>query len=109
MTFRVIVQPPAEDEIETAYLRIAADAPETAARWYNWLMDAIESLSSHPRRCSIAPENAAFDLEIRQLLYGRKRRSYRALLTIVGDEVHVLHFRHWAQRPMRRGEIQTQV
>lgn len=85
MTYRVIVQPPAEAEIENAYLRIAPDAPEAAARWYNRLLNAVESLSSHPERCSLAPENAAFDLEIRQLLYGRKGRSYRTLLTIVGD------------------------
>ncbi len=107
MTFTVIVQPPAGVEIERAYLTIAAEAPETAARWYNGLMDAIESLSSLPARCSLAPENDAFDLEIRHLLHGRKGRRYRALFTIVGDNVHVLHFRHWAQRPMIAEEIRT--
>ncbi len=103
--YRVIIQPPAETEIEQAYLRIAADAPETAARWYYNLFDAIESLSAHPKRCSLAPENGAFEYEIRQLLYGRKGRTYRALLTVVGDTVHVLHFRHWAQRTMAANEI----
>ncbi len=34
MTYRVIIQPPAGVEIERAYLRIAANAPETAARWF---------------------------------------------------------------------------
>ena len=107
MTYRVIIQPPAEVEIERAYLRIAADAPETAARWYNGLLDAIESLSSLPSRCNLALENEVFDLEIRHLLYGRKGRRYRALFTIVEDTVHVLHFRHWAQRPMTAEELRT--
>lgn len=106
MSYRVVVQPAAETEIEQAYERIAAEAPMNAARWYNGLMDAIASLSSYPNRCGLAPEDPAFDLEIRQLLYGRKGRRYRTLLTVVGDTVHVLHFRHWAQRPMFAGEIQ---
>ena len=46
--YRVILQPAAAAEIEQAYLRIAEEAPETAVRWYNGLMDAIESLSAHP-------------------------------------------------------------
>ncbi len=104
-SYRVIIQPAAATEIEQSYLRIAAEAPETAARWYNGLLDAIESLSAHPRRCALAPENAAFEYEIRHLLYGRKGRRYRALLTVVDDAVHVLHFRHWAQQPMAIGEI----
>ncbi len=65
MTYQVIIQPPAGVEIERAYLRIAANAPETAARWYNGLLDAIESLSSLPARCNIAPENDAFAFEIK--------------------------------------------
>ncbi len=104
-TYRVIIQPAAAAEIEHAYLRIAAEAPETAARWYNGLLDAIESLSAHPRRCSLAPENSAFEYEIRYLLYGRKGRRYRVLLTVLEDAVHVLHFRHWAQQTMAAGEI----
>ncbi len=106
MTFTVIIQPPAEAEIERAYLTIAAEAPETAARWYNGLWDAIESLSLLPARCAVAPESDVFGLEIRQLLYGRKRRRYRVLFTVADDDVHVLHFRHWAQRPMTADEIQ---
>ncbi len=106
-TYRVVIQPPAETEIEQAYLRIAAEAPDTAVRWYLGLLEAIESLSTHPQRCGLSPENSAFEYEIRHLLYGRKGRRYRALLTVVGDVVHVLHFRHWAQQPMVAGELQA--
>ena len=105
MTYRVIIQPSAETEIENAYLTIAADAPEAAARWYNGLLDSIMSLSSFPGRCNLAPENNAFGFEIRHLLYGRKGRRYRVLFTVVEDAVQVLHFRHWAQRAMTAGEI----
>ncbi len=64
MTYRVIIQPSAEAEMEQAYLRIAAEAPETAARCYYGLLGAIESLSEHPLRCSLAPENDVFEHEI---------------------------------------------
>ena len=60
-------------------------------------MQAIESLSTFPRRCSIAPENGLFAHEIRQLLYGRGTSVYRVLFTITGDTVSVLHIRHSAQ------------
>lgn len=107
MTYRVVIQPSAGVEIEQAYLRIALDAPDTATRWYNDLLVAIESLASFPLRCSLAPEDEAFNVKIRHLLYGRKRRRYRALFTIAKDTVHVLHFRHWAQRPMTRDEVKS--
>jgi hypothetical protein len=45
-----------------------------------------------PRRCPIAPEGAAFPIEIRQFLYG----SYRVLFTVDDSGVHVLHIRHTA-------------
>lgn len=105
MTYRVIVQPEAEREIERAYLRIAAEAPRTAARWFAGLFDAIASLSSRALHCSLAPETRFFEREIRHLLYGRKGRKYRVLYTVVDDTVHVLHFRHWAQRTLAPDEV----
>jgi hypothetical protein len=35
-----------------------------------------------PERCPIAPENARFNFEVRQLLYGRKPHLYRILFTM---------------------------
>ena len=104
MKHRVFVQPAAAAEIERAYLRISEEAPETATRWYNSLYDAILSLGSNPSRCSLCQENDAFEHEIRQLLYGRKGRRYRILFTLRDEVVHVLHFRHWAQRPLTTAE-----
>jgi len=105
MTYRLVIQPTAAADIEQAYQRIVSQAPETAKRWLDGLIDAVESLTTLPERCSIAPESNHFEREIRQLLYGRKGRTYRALFTIVEDKVHVLHFRHWAQRTMPAAEI----
>ena len=64
------------------------------------LDDAFASLAEFPERCPIAPENARFNFEVRQLLYGRKPRLYRILFTIEADTVHVLHIRHGRRKPV---------
>jgi plasmid stabilization system protein ParE len=64
MIYRVILHPQAAREAENAYLYIAQSAPETAVRWYNHLMEAMESLAKFPRRYPLAPENPYFAQEI---------------------------------------------
>lgn len=73
-------------------------AGESGLQWFQGLRQAIASLSELPQRCPLAPENAEFPFEVRQLLYGRKPHVYRILFTIDGDTVVVLHIRH-ARRP----------
>jgi plasmid stabilization system protein ParE len=89
----VIIQPPAAAEMDEAYVGIAERAPESATKWFNGLEDAIYSLEDFPQRCPVAEESKAFDVEIRQLVYGKRVGAYRILFTIVGDAVHVLHVR----------------
>jgi hypothetical protein len=49
-----------------------------------------ESLSQMPKRCPLARENKYFSQEVRQLLYGRGRNSYRVLFTILeGQDVSI--------------------
>ena len=108
MNYRVVIQPPALENIEYAYLRAARHAPDTALRWMEGFHKALQTLSENPLRCSVAPESDAVELEIRQLFYRTKsRRSYRALFTIQGDEVRILHVRSPGQRLMRSGEIES--
>jgi plasmid stabilization system protein ParE len=97
-TYRVIIQPNAEAEIEAAYQYRYARAPQAAAGWFAGLVDAINSLEHMPARCPLAPENGHFAEEIRHLLYGARRDVFRILFTIQGDTVHVLHVRHGAQQ-----------
>lgn len=55
-----------------------------------------------PKRCPVARENKYFSQEIRQLLYGRGRNSYRILFTILEREdlsiVRILHIRNASQQ-----------
>ena len=95
----------AEGEADSAFLRISQiTSPEKARQWYEGLLKAIESLSEMPKRCPLAREDRYFSQEIRQLLYGKNRNSYRILFTIIEDNkaatVRILHIRHAAQQTL---------
>jgi plasmid stabilization system protein ParE len=104
MSYRVIIQPNAEVELDAAYEYRRARAPQAVARWFAGFVEAINSLAELPERCPLAPENGHFPEEIRQLLYGTRRDAFRILFTIQGDAVHVLHIRHGAQRYLHEDE-----
>ena len=54
---------------------IAAERPETAAKWLDGLMDLAERLPRFPRRGRMVPEVGRS--AIREVLYGRYRIIYR--------------------------------
>mgnify|MGYP001793034493 CR=1 FL=1 len=55
-----------------------------------------------PRRCPVARESAFFSQEIRQIVYGQGKHTYRILSTVLEDQptptVRILHLRNAAQR-----------
>ena len=109
MSDRIEISSVAEAEADSAFLLLSRiTSPEKARQWYEGLLRAIESLSKMPKRCPLARENQNFSPEIRQLIYGRGRNSYRILFTIVESNeavtVRILHIRHAAQQTL--GESQ---
>ena len=92
MAFRVKTTAKAKRDLDAilAWL-LSQEAGETGLRWFQGLRDAVASLAHFPERCALAPENAAFPFEVRQLLYGRRQHRHRILFTIEGDAVSVLH------------------
>jgi plasmid stabilization system protein ParE len=101
MAFRVETSAQAERDAEVIleWLR-SQHAGDTGIRWFLDMEKAIASLAAFPERCPLAPENARFPFEVRQLLYGRKPNVYRILFTIKGDTVHILHIRHGRRKPL---------
>jgi hypothetical protein len=63
-----------------------------------------------PRRCPIAREDAFFSQEIRQLLYGQGKQTYRILFTVLEDQpvptVRIVHIRHAAQKTIGEPEVE---
>lgn len=103
MTFQVEVTAEAEREAD-AILEwlLSQHAGDTGLRWFRALEDAIQSLAEFPERCPLAPENATFSFEVRNLFYGRNPHVYRVLFTIEGRKVYVLHVRHGRREPIKQ-------
>ncbi|TDI61175.1 MAG: type II toxin-antitoxin system RelE/ParE family toxin [Alphaproteobacteria bacterium] len=91
--FTVIIAPFAKDNIREAYDRLTIENPIYAAKWLDDIEEKILGLRTFPESHAVAPENDAFDEEIRQLLYGRGT-PWRIFFTIDEATVHVLHVRH---------------
>jgi hypothetical protein len=49
-------------------------------------------------RCRVSDASAAFDVEVRELLFGDKRNLYRMLFTVVGSKVNILRVRSTRQQ-----------
>lgn len=99
MNYRIEISSIAEAEADSAFLRLPQISSSVkASQWYAGLLEAIASLSQMPKRCPLARENERFSQELRQLLYGRGRNSYRIIFTILEGEdistVRILHMRH---------------
>jgi plasmid stabilization system protein ParE len=102
MEYRFEFAPRALRDADEAYCWIleTSKSRTVADRWYRGLFRKIEMLKNSPHRCPIADESDAFDDEIRELLYGRRRGVYRVLFAIRGRVIHIFTIRHSARGPM---------
>jgi len=103
MTYRVIIAPAAENDLQTTYRYIRSRAPRAARDWIRRARRTARSLAHHPERCPMAPESASFDRPIRELLFGSGNRgTYRFLFVVFAEEksVYVLHVRHGSMLPL---------
>jgi len=91
--YRVIITPFAGENIREAHEWLETENPTYAAKWLSGIKDKILELETFPESHAAAPESEAFDVEIRQLLYGRGT-PWRIFFTIDGTTVLVLHVRH---------------
>ncbi len=104
MNRRVVLSRRAEEQLEKAYRWYAERSQRSAAKWYNGFIDALESLAVNPKHFGQAPESSLFPVQLRQLLYGR-RRNWRRLYTVRDDMVFVVSIRHAAQGEMTPDDL----
>lgn len=106
MTYRVRLTEGAEADYEERLTSLAERSPDAARKLHASYLKALERLRDFPLSCGLSHENPRFDEELRHLLFGvyRKRR-YRALFTIRGDEVVILAIRAPGERPVRPDDV----
>ena len=100
MQFQVIITPSAKAdifEINTFFLENYSDLAE---KWLWGMSEAITSLSKFPERCPVSPESEAFDVIVRQLLYGKKPHIYRILFSVQDEKVYILRVRSTRQQSL---------
>ncbi len=102
MTYRVILQPQAERDLQARARWIFDQSPSEARslRWIRGLRSKIATLKNSPQRCPIDPDSTVYGEEVRVLLHGKRQGRYRVLFAVRGDAVHVLTIRHAAQRSL---------
>lgn len=105
MNYEVLISSFAEGEIDEVFLSISQRlSSEKAKEWYKGLLQGIQSLKKMPKRCVLARENKHFTQEIRQLLYGKGRNTYRIIFTVIESEdsyfVRILHVRNALQQSL---------
>ena len=105
MSHAIVIFPRAMADIRSAVDWRSRQSTSSAARLHAGLLAAIRSLVNNPERCPLADEAADIGLDLRELLYGRRRGVYRILFLIEGQTVNVLRVRHAAQDRLSAGEI----
>ena len=107
MTYRVELTDRAFCDLAILYEEKHAQESLAAARWFNGLEQAVDTLATFPRRCVVARESRRTRRNLRQLLYGKKPHVYRVIFEI--DEPHkvvnVLTIRHGAMKPAKPEEL----
>ncbi len=57
-------------------------ATAAGTRWFWRLVDRLNTLERRPERCAVASESEELDIEIRELLFGKRDGVYRILFKI---------------------------
>ena len=100
MKYEVIITPSGKADIFETNTWLLENYPNIADKWLWETSKAVTSLAKSPERCAISLESDAFDVEVRQLLYGKKPHVYRVLFSIRETKVFVLRVRHTRQRSL---------
>jgi plasmid stabilization system protein ParE len=95
MIYVVSLTRTANRDLEGCYAYIAKRSPHGAAAWTNAFQEQVlDALVVDPHSYEIAPESPDHPVEVRQKLFRtRQGRNYRALFTVRGQEVFVIHIR----------------
>ena len=93
MQFEVLITPSAKADIFEINAWLLENHPDGAKSGYMESAKPLTSLSKFPERCVVSPESEAFDVTVRQLIYGKNPHTYRILFSIQDEKVYILRIR----------------
>lgn len=110
MTYRVTSTRRVDREVEAiaSWYYERSGSQDVADKWVLSYRAAASTLSRHPESYSLAREDASFDFEVRELLFGSgRKKTHRILFRIdeVESTVVVIGVRHFAQRDFTPDDI----
>jgi plasmid stabilization system protein ParE len=98
MNYKLVYTERAKLDLNAAADFIAQNAPETAERWFNGFITALETLRRDADTYGRAPESDLCSVNVRQIIYRTKsRRPKRALYIVRGSTVYILAIRRPGQ------------
>jgi len=100
MQFQIIITPSAKADIFEINTWFLENYPDLAEKWLWGISKAVTSLSKFPERCPVSLESEAFDVVVRQLIYGKKPHTYRILFAIQDEKVYILRVRSTSQQSL---------
>jgi plasmid stabilization system protein ParE len=97
----------AERDLDRIVTWLFERSPQGAAAWHRAWKETVGILQDSADSYGLAPENEGHYLEIRQIMFRTRRgRYYRALYTIRGKDVYVMHIRGPGQDLVSPDELQ---
>lgn len=105
MPHQVRITARAERDIDEALAWLAERSSQAAARWHAALLEKVQTLEDHPTRCPLAYEAEPLGVELRELLFGKRRGVYRILFTVDGEIVNIHHIRHASRDWLQPGDM----
>ena len=106
MAYRVHLTDKALADADATVLWLQQQGASAAAqRWFSSLWTAIDTLESHPGRCPRTPEAEDIGREIRELVFGKRRGTYRILIEVRDRTVYVLRIWHSARDAFTAGDL----
>lgn len=106
MKYQVVALRRADEDVRSISRWIADRSIQGAAAWLDAYEQLLLRLAENADSCAVAVEDAEFDLALKQALFGTQRgRTYRAIFTILGDQVRILRLRGPGQPPLTNDEF----
>ena len=106
MKYRIRMLGRAQHDLDSILAWLVARSPAGAQRWLAAFDEANQKLHADPLRYARVSENLRVVFEVRDIFFKTPRgRTYRAIFTVVDEEVRILRIRRPAQRPLRGRDL----